>query len=120
MPDTKFTVGGVSIMVPPMVFICLEEAWPWIRKLGDSTNNVEATRAGIGIFCAATLLLPEPQIDHDVARRLRHDEYSEFSASVMALMKASGLEMKQAGEAEAATGSMATGPASSPNSPATA
>lgn len=116
MPNVTFTVGGQKVAVEPMPFLCLEAAWPHIGKLGAAKNNVEGTRAAIGIFCAATLLQADPQDEGDVARRLQGTEYDDFNRAIMELMKVSGLEFGGTGEAKAADGSTGTGAASSPSS----
>ena len=113
--DTSFIVGGKTIVVPPMPFLCLEAAWPSIEKLSLANKRVEVIRASLGIVAAATLLSEEPQDENAMARVLQPSEYDALMNATTELMGRSGLEIGTKGEAEAAAGSTAIGDGSSPN-----
>ncbi len=109
-----------------MVFLCTKTAWPFIKSLGSSADSIDQTDKAIEIYVAATMLdglglddAPPSRAELDkrvlsVQRRLLPSELGAFSASITALLDASGLITK--GEAEAATGSTEIGTGSSPSS----
>jgi hypothetical protein len=97
------TIGGVTYLLAPMPFFCLERAWPHIQEMaGLQGDFVAQTRAALGIIAAALALDDNPPSADDLARHLKGSEIVAMHEACTALLSVSGLNgAAPAGEASA-------------------
>ena len=144
MDDFVFTVGGRAFRAGPMVFLCLQKAWPHYRRMVEADRAAADARtrvisqmgtdedneivldamlasadAALEVIAAALSLSPEPE-NRPSASELRHllrgEEMIGVITEATRLINVSVTGGQPMGKAEAATSTAIFSPSSS-NSP---